>query len=71
MDIENVVYKHNGILLSWKNITMCTIMMDLEGITLSEMSQRKTNTTWLCLYIDSKKQNKMKTDSLIKQTGGF
>ena len=63
MDIENVVYKHNGILLSWKNITICTIMMDLEGITLSEMSQRKTNTTWLCLYIESKKQNKMKTDS--------
>ena len=46
-------------------------MMDLEGIMLSEMSQRKTNTTWLCLYIESKKQNKMKTDSLIEQTGGF
>ena len=31
--------------------------MDLEGIMLSEISQRKTNTVLSYLYVDSKKQN--------------
>ena len=33
--------------------------MDLEGILLSEMSQRKTNTLWYHLCVESKKQNKL------------
>ena len=32
--------------------------MDLEGIMLSEISQRKTNTKLFNLYVESKKQNK-------------
>ena len=31
--------------------------MDLEGIMLSEISQRKTNTVRFHLYVESKKQN--------------
>ena len=31
--------------------------MDLEGIVLSEISQRKTNTVWYHLYVESKKYN--------------
>ena len=33
--------------------------MDLEGIMLSEISQRKTNTVWYNLYVESKKYNKL------------
>ena len=33
-----------------------TTWMDLEGIMLSEISQRKTNTIWLHLYEESKQQ---------------
>ena len=35
-----------------------TTWTNLEGIMLSETSQRKTNTAWFHLYVDSKKQNK-------------
>ena len=31
--------------------------IDLEGIMLSEISQRKRNTVWYFLYVDSKKYN--------------
>ena len=48
MDKENVFYKHNGILLSLKKkneiLPFERILMDLEGITLSEISQKKINT---------------------------
>ena len=43
--------------------------MDLEGIMLSEISQRKTNAVWYQLYVESKKTqqtseyNKKETDS--------
>ena len=37
--------------------------MELEGIMLSEKSQRKTNNVWSHLYMESKKQNKTKTNS--------
>ena len=30
--------------------------MDLEMITLSEISQRKVNIIWYCLYVESKKK---------------
>ena len=33
--------------------------MDLEGIMLSEISQRKINTIWYHLYVESKKYNKL------------
>ena len=32
--------------------------MDLEGIMLSELRERKTNTVCFHLYVESKKQNK-------------
>ena len=40
-----------------------TTRMELEGIMLSEKSQRKTNNVWSHLYMESKKQNKTKTNS--------
>ena len=33
--------------------------MDLEGIMLSETSQRKTNTVWYHIHMESKKYNKL------------
>ena len=44
-----------------------TTWMDLEGIVLSEINQRKTNTIWFHLYVKSKEQykqaNKTEADS--------
>ena len=44
--------------------------MNLEGITLSEISQAETNTVWFHLYVESKKQmnkhNKTETDLQIQ-----
>ena len=37
-----------------------TTWMDLEGIMLSERTQRKTNTICFHLYVESKKQNNNK-----------
>lgn len=34
----------------------------LEGTMLHEISQRKTNTVWFHLYVESKKQNKWQTN---------
>jgi len=47
MDKEDMIYIYNGILLSHKKneiLPFGTTWMDLEGIMLSEISQRKTNT---------------------------
>ena len=45
MDKEDVMYIYNGILSHKKNkILPFATWMDLEGIMLSEISQRKTNT---------------------------
>ena len=44
MDKEDMVYIHNGILLSQKNDeiwSFVTTWMDVEGIMLSEISQRE------------------------------
>ena len=43
--------------------------MDLEGIMLSEISQRKTDILWYHLYVEYKKYNKLvnKTNSLVAQ----
>ena len=46
-------------------VPFVTAWMDLEGIMLSEISQRKTNTTWFHLYVESKEQN---THKKLKQT---
>ena len=55
MNIEDVVYIHNGILLSHKkwNNAICSNMMDLEIIIPNEVSQRMTS-IWCHLYMDSK-----------------
>ena len=45
-----------------------TTWMDLESIMLSEISQRKTDTVRSHLYVKSRKQNNMKTDSQIQRT---
>ena len=47
--------------------------MDLEGIMLSEISQRKMNTVWYHLYVESKKFFKSeynKKDRYREQTSG-
>ena len=46
MDKENVVYIYNGVLFSHKKegiLPFATILMDLKGIMLREISQTKTN----------------------------
>ena len=49
--------------------------MDLEGIMLSETSQRRTNTAYFTsmwnLQNKINKQNKMKTDLQIQRTNGW
>ena len=42
--------------------------MDLEGIMLSEITQRKTNTVCYHLYVKSKKYNKLVNVTKKKQT---
>ena len=38
-----------------QNNTTAATWMDLEIVTLSEVSQRKTNSIWYCLYVEPKK----------------
>ena len=38
-------------------LPFATAWMDLESIMFSEISQRKTNTMWFHLYVESKEQN--------------
>ena len=52
-----MVHIYNGILLSHKKneiMPFVATWMDLEIIILSEASQRKTNTMWYHLYVESK-----------------
>ena len=59
MDKEDVVYICNGILLSHKKKEImqhvATTWMDLEGIMLIAISQRKTNIILFYLYVEPKK----------------
>ena len=59
--IYNVVYTYNGILAFKKKEILQVLMtwMQLEGIMLSEISQRKINTAWyhLCVETFYKKSN--------------
>ena len=41
-----------------QNSACAAMLMDLENIMLSEISQRKTNTIWFHLHVESKNQNK-------------
>ena len=46
--MKAVVHLHNGVLFGHKKneiLPFATALMDLEGIMLSKISQRKTNTT--------------------------
>lgn len=48
--------------------------MDLEDIMLNEISQRKKNDVWFCLYVESKKQSKWKYEqhkNTPKEGGGL
>ena len=58
------IYTHThtqwNIAQSYKILPFVTKWMDLEGIMLSEISQRKANTVGFHLYVESKIQNKEK-----------
>ena len=66
-----MVHLHDGILLGHKKkkvLPSATVWMELENVTLSEISQqRKTNTIWFHSYVESNEQNeltsKTETDS--------
>ena len=52
------IHIYNGILFSHKKkeiLPFATTWMDLEGIMLSKISQRKTNIVYYYLYLGSKK----------------
>ena len=65
MDKEDVVYKHNGILLSYKKknelIPFVATWMDLEIITLSEPSQTKRQIPSLLCGIQKGKKKTQRT----------
>ena len=51
-------HTHSGILRSQKNneiLLLATVWMNLDGTTLSEISQRKANMVCYHLYVESKK----------------
>ena len=57
MDKEEVVYIHNGILLSPKKELNNTIHSDMDGPRddmLNEIRHSNANTMWYHLYVDSK-----------------
>ena len=62
----------NGVLLSHlkkkKEILPLATSMDLEGVTLSEISQRETNPIGFHSYVEFKKQNKQERKDRDRQT---
>ena len=55
-----MVHIYSGIPLSHKKngiLTFASTWIDLEGITLSEISQRNTNTEQYHLYVESKENH--------------
>ena len=58
MDKEDVVYIYNGILLGFEkeqSNAICKNKNDLEIAILSEISHKKRDIIWYCLYVVSKK----------------
>ena len=54
------IYRNNGICYSHKVkeiLPFVTTLMDLEGIMLSEIGERKTYTVWSHLYVESKTEH--------------
>lgn len=45
--------------------------MDLKGMTPSEISQRKKNTVWAHLYVESERKKKKNFHRYREQTGGY
>ena len=65
--LSNIKERHFAICKSW---------MDLKGIVLSEISQRKTNTVCYHLHVESKKQSMLvylnwNTHRCKRQTSGY
>ena len=61
MDKEDVVYIQWNITLTQQRRKHCHLQQherNWEGIILSEISQRKTNTGYFHLHMDTKKQSK-------------
>ena len=59
------IHIENDILFSHKKkeiVLSVTTGMEFEGITLSEISQRKTNTVWYYLYVESKRNKQTKNE---------
>ena len=56
-DVVDIFYAHSGIKKN-KILPFATIWMELQGITPSEISQRKRNTVRCHLYAESKKEKK-------------
>ena len=58
--IQTDRYTHNGIIHSRKeqNLVMCDNTDEPWGYYVTEINQRKTNTTWVHLYVESKRENK-------------
>ena len=52
------LYIYNGILFKNEILPFVTTWMNLEGIMLSEISQRKTNTVYYNLCVESKKKKR-------------
>ena len=67
------IYIYNRILVIKKNETLpfVTTWMDLEGIMLIEISQRKTKTIWFNLYVEFEKQSKSTNITKQKQSHRF
>ena len=58
MDKEDVAHINNGILLSHEKNEMPFAFLDgPRGYHTSEVSQKKTNTIWYSLYVESKKKD--------------
>ena len=58
MDKEDVLYVYSDILVSYKkewDLAICDI--GRTSIMLSEITQRKVNTMWFSLHVESKRLN--------------
>ena len=75
MDKEDVLYiyamEYYSSLKKDDILSLVTIQMDLEGIMLSDISQRKANTVWFHFYVESKIQNKWTSKQTNQETGSY